>query len=317
MKTTIQNQDQGLQSRPEQLGTNTGTKHGYVYEQITERIVAMLEKGEIPWKKTWKTRSAWPCNLVSKRPYQGINVFLLHAMSYESPFWLTYRQAQELGGNVRKGEKACPVIFCKRFEVENEKTGEVEKVPVLRFYHVFNSSQCENLKNVPTMPEAPASEPTRPEEIVAQMPTRPEIKHGRRAAFYSPTEDIIGMPDKARFDTEAAYFSTLYHEMIHSTGARHRLNRPGVAENSGFGTDPYSKEELIAEMGAAYLCSQAGIVDSTMENSASYIQGWLKKMQEDKKLIVQAASQAQKAANFILGITPEEAPAESRETATA
>jgi antirestriction protein ArdC len=315
MKTTTQqNTDQGLLNRPEQLGTNT--KPGYVYEQITERIIAMLEKGDIPWKKSWKTRSAWPCNLVSKRPYQGINVFLLHAMSYESPFWLTYKQALELGGNVRKGEKACHVIFCKRFEVENAKTGEVEKVPMLRFYYVFNASQCENLKSIPAAPEAPASAPTKPEEIVAGMPARPEIKHGMRAAFYHPKEDFVGMPDRPRFDTGAAYFSTLFHELIHSTGHACRLNRPSVAEGSSFGTDPYSKEELIAEMGAAFLCGQAGIEENTMENSAAYIQGWLKKFQDDKKLIVQAASQAQKAANFILGIQPkEDAPAE--QTATA
>ena len=140
----------GTTAHPEQ--TVPDNKRGGVYEQITERIIAMLEKGSIPWKQNWKTQSAWPCNLVSKKPYQGINVFLLHAMSYESAFWLTYRQARELGGNVRRGEKACPVIFCKRFEVVNEKTEEVERVPMLRFYYVFNTSQCEGLKTSPPRP---------------------------------------------------------------------------------------------------------------------------------------------------------------------
>ena len=318
MKTTsIQNHDQGLLRRPEQVGTNTGTKHGYVYEQITERIVNMLEKGTVPWQMGWKTRAAWPCNLVSKRPYQGMNVFLLHAMSYESPFWLTYRQAQELGGNVRKGEKACPIIFCKRFEKVDEQSGEVEKIPMLRFYYVFNISQCENLKSIPSPTETPNTAPTKPEEIVLGMPNRPEIKHGMRAAFYNPSEDFVGMPDKERFLTEAAYYKTLFHELTHSSGARHRLNRPGVAEAINFGSDPYCREELIAEMGAAFLCGQAGIAETALENSAAYIQGWLKKLQEDKRLIVQAASQAQKAANYILGIEPEEMPAEPRETATA
>jgi antirestriction protein ArdC len=306
---------EGTQPKPEL--TVPDSKRGSVYEQITERIIAMLEKGSIPWQKNWKTQSSWPCNLVSKRPYQGINVFLLHAMSYESPFWLTYRQAQELGGNVRKGEKACPVIFCKRFEVVNEKTEEVERVPMLRFYYVFNTSQCEGLKNIPAPVESPLSAPTKPDEIVAFMPNRPEIKHGLRAAFYSPKEDIVGMPDKARFDSEAAYYGTLYHELCHASGHPSRLNRPTLTESQGFGSDPYSKEELIAEMGAAFLCGQAGIVESTVENSAAYIQGWLRKLHEDKKLLVQAASQAQKAANFILGIQHEEAPTEQKEPATA
>ncbi len=318
MKTTsIQNHDQGLLSRPEQLGTNTGAKHSYVYEQITERIVGMLEKGTIPWKMGWKTRAMWPCNLVSKRPYQGMNVFLLHAMSYESPFWLTYRQAQELGGNVKKGEKACPVIFCNRFEKVDEKTLEVEKIPMLRFYYVFNVSQCENLKNIPSPTEAPNSAPTKPEEIVLGMPNRPEIKHGMRAAFYNPSEDFVGMPDKARFESEERYFKTLFHELTHSTGAKQRLNRPGVTEAINFGSDPYCKEELIAEMGAAFLCGQAGIEETVLENSAAYIKGWLEKLKEDKRLIVQAASQAQKAANYILGIQPEEMPAENGQPATA
>lgn len=272
----------------------------------------------MPWRKPWKAQSGLPRNLVSKKPYRGINVLLLHAMSYESPFFLTFRQAQELGGSVRKGEKACPVVFWKQFEVEDKETGEKEKVPMARFYSVFNVSQCDGLKNIPTqVVEMPLSAPTKPEEIVAFMPKRPEIKHGMRKAFYSPREDIVAMPDRARFDDEAAYFGTLFHELVHGSGHPSRLNRPTLTESQGFGSNPYCKEELIAEMGAAFLCGHAGIAEGTIENSASYIQNWLEALQNDKKLIVQAAAQAQKAADFILGVKHEETPGEERATATA
>ena len=124
-------------------------KRSSVYDQITERIMAMLETGTVPWRKPWQAKAGFPRNLVSGKPYRGINVFLLHALSYESPFWLTFKQAQELGGSVRKGEKACPVVFWKQLEVEDKKTGEVEKIPLLRFFYVFNVSQCDGLKNIP------------------------------------------------------------------------------------------------------------------------------------------------------------------------
>jgi len=248
----------GLLSHPDHTGEG---KRGSVYDRITERIVALLGQGTVPWRKPWKAQTGLPRNLVSKKLYRGVNVFLLHAMSYESPYWLTFRQALELGGNVRKGEKACPVVFWKQLEVEDRKTGEPEKIPMLRFYYVFNVAQCDGLRNIPgaAIAETPMSPPTKPEEIVAFMPKRPEIKHGMRRAFYSPLEDIVAMPDRQRFDTEADYYSALFHELTHSTGYASRLNRPSITEAEDFGSDPYSKEELIAEMGAAFLCGQAGI----------------------------------------------------------
>ena len=186
-----------------------------------------------------------------------------------------------------------------------------------RFYFVFNVSQCDGIKNIPAPVETPQTKPTKPDEIIAQMPNRPAIKHSMTQAFYSPREDVIGMPDRERFDSEADYYGTIYHELTHSTGHVSRLNRPTLTESQGFGSDPYCKEELIAEMGAAFLCGQAGIAERTMENSAAYIQNWLEALQNDKKLIVQAAAQAQKAADFILGVNHEETPAEQKEPATA
>ena len=276
-----------------------------VYDQITKRVIALLESGTIPWHKPWNVQTGLPRNLVSGRAYRGINVWLLHAMRYESPFWLTFKQATELGGHVRKGEKACPVVFWKQLEVEDKESHEIEKIPMLRFYYVFNVTQCDGLKSVPTPVETNS---TSAEEIVANMPQRPEIKHGMRQALYSPTEDLVAMPDRARFDSEAGYFGTLFHELIHATGHASRLNRPTLTESQGFGSNPYCKEDLIAEMGAAFLSGQAGIDASTLDNSAAYVQHWLAQLQSDFKLIVQAAAQAQKAADFVLN-TKFETPA--------
>jgi len=276
-------------------------KRQTVYEQITDRIIAMLEKGTVPWRKPWNVQTGLPRNLVTKKAYRGINTFLLHAMSYESTYWLTFRQAQELGGTVKKGEKACPVIFWRQLEVEDKESHEIEKIPMLRFYFVFNVAQCQGLKNIPATVATPATVSTTAEEIVALMPKRPEIKHGLAKAFYSPSADIVAMPDRARFDTEAGYFATLFHELTHASGHKSRLNRQTLTESAGFGSNPYCREELIAEMGAAFLCGQAGIAENILENSAAYVQNWLEQLQNDKKLIVQAAAQAQKAADFILG----------------
>lgn len=274
------------------------------YERITERIVALLQAGTVPWQKTWKVKTGLPRNLVSKKPYRGINVFLLLAMGYESPYWLTFRQAVQLGGNVKKGEKSCPVVFWKKFQVTDEETEESKKIPMLRLYHVFNVAQCEGLKNMGAE-DADAPVLTRPAEIVANMPEQPRIKHGMSHAFYTPVNDIVGMPEKKRFDTEDAYHAVLFHELVHSTGHEKRLKRQSIMERNGYGSDPYCKEELIAELGSAFLCGQSGIVERTIGNSAAYIEGWLKRLKDDRTLIVYAAAQAQKAADYILGQKPE------------
>jgi antirestriction protein ArdC len=272
------------------------------YDRITERIVSLLEQGTVPWHKTWKVKTGLPRNLISKKPYRGINVFLLMAMSYESPHWLTFRQAIQLGGNVKKGEKSCPVVFWKRMKNEDEESDEPKKAPLLRLYHVFNVAQCEGLKETSAV-ENGSFTSTKPAEIVAKMPQPPVVKHGMAQAFYSPREDCVGMPKRERFDGEASYFATLFHELVHATGSEKRLNRASLTERNGFGSNPYCKEELIAELGSAFLCGYADIVDRTIDNSAAYLEGWLKQFQNDRTLIVSAAAQAQKAADFILGRT--------------
>src|ERR1035441_4893419 len=151
------------------------------------------------------------------------------AMSYESPHWLTFRQAIQLGGNVKKGEKACPVVFWKKMEIEDKKSGEPQKKPLLRLYHVFNAAQCEGLKDAPEEIPMPA---TKPAEIVAKMPQPPVVKHGMAQAFYSPTDDCIGMPEPERFESEASYFAALFHELVHATGHEKRLKRARSEEHT-------------------------------------------------------------------------------------
>ena len=288
---------------------------GSVYDQITSQIIALLESGTVPWRKPWNAKTGWPRNLVSNKPYRGVNVLLLHAMQYQSPFWLTFKQALELGGHVRKGEKATPVVFWKSLNsvnpCEKDQLKESGLTPeanrrrmMARMYWVFNVSQCENLKNIPPL-SAQTGTLAAPMAIVENMPKRPAIKYGLRSAFYSPSEDFVGMPSREVFSTEDAFYSTVFHEHVHASGHATRLNRPTLTESQGFGSDPYCKEELIAEMGAAFLCGHAGIAESTMTDSAAYIQGWLEKLQNDKSLVVSAAAQAQHAADFILGRTPE------------
>jgi antirestriction protein ArdC len=276
------------------------------YDRITDRITALLEQGTVPWHKPWTAKTGFPRNFVSQRPYRGINVFLLHAMSYESPLWLTFRQASALGGSVKKGEKACPVVFWKQLAVENKQSGETDKIPMLRYYYVFNASQCDGLKTSTAPVTTTENAISKPEDIVANMPQPPVIKHGMTKAYYSPREDCVGMPARERFERMEDYYSTLFHELVHTTGHEQRLNRTTLAEHNGFGSDPYCKEELIAEMGAAFICGQAEIAKRTIDSSAAYIKGWLEKLQHDKMLIVQAAAQAQKATDFILGRTFQE-----------
>lgn len=277
------------------------------YDRITERIVSLLTQGTVPWHKPWHVKTGLPRNLVSQKPYRGINVFLLMAMNYESPHWLTLRQANLLGGQIKPGEKSCPVVFWKPMKVKDKESGEERKIPFLRLYHVFNVTQCAGLKNVPKADDS-AFIQTMPPEIVANMPQRPVIKHGMAMASYSPVSDSVNMPDHARFESEHHYHATLFHELVHSTGHEKRLKRASIMERNGYGSDPYGKEELIAEMGSAFLCGYAGIVDRTINSSAAYLEGWLKQLKEDKTLIVHAAAQAQKAADFILGHEPENQP---------
>lgn len=284
-----------------------------VYEIVTEKIVSQLEAGVIPWRKPWASIGA-PRNLVSGKPYRGINTFLLSASKYASPFWMTYKQARELGGNVKAGEKSTLIVFWK-VSLKRDPEAAADEVSsadrasfVLRYYNVFNSDQCENFPDKVTAKIAAAmtSRENPPigecDNIIANMPKRPEIIHAGAQAFYTPKLDTITLPGVTLFASPEAYYATAFHELAHSTGHTTRLAREGIENVAPFGSAIYSREELVAEMGAAFLCAEAGISPAVIDNQAAYISGWLDKLRaaDDKRMVVIAAAQAQKAADFIL-----------------
>lgn len=280
-----------------------------VYQIITNRIVEELEKGVVPWRRPWRTLP--PANLVSKKPYRGINVFLLALQGYGSQYWLTYRQAQALGGNIRRGEHGTKIVFWKFDSYETETAdGETEerKSAFLRYYTVFNLEQCEGLKALLALP--PVFPIQSAEEIAKGMPNPPAFEQGFRAA-YIPSRDVVTMPSRAAFESQAEYYSTLFHELTHSTGHPKRLAREGFDTPQRFGSDSYSREELIAEMGSAMLCGVAGIEQVTIANSAAYLKTWIARLKADSKLVISAASAAQKAADYIRGESAKDSPAVS------
>jgi antirestriction protein ArdC len=284
-----------------------------VEEIITARIMEKLEQGTVPWHKPW-AGGEYPKNLITKREYRGVNVFILSAMGHGSPFWLSFKQAQELGGCVRKGEKGCPVVFWKWLNKKDENGAITEdKFPMLRYYTVFNVNQIDGIdeKKIPALVQKynELEKIEQCEAVVMAMPKRPEISHKEQRAYYMPSRDFVNMPKMESFDGSEEYYSTLFHELTHSTGHESRLNRKGVdcpdGSWSSFGSTPYAKEELVAEMGAAFLCGHCQIENKTIDNSAAYIKSWLKKLKDDSKMVIMAAAQAQKASDFILGIKRE------------
>jgi antirestriction protein ArdC len=277
------------------------------YDIINSKIMELLENGTVPWRKTWNAATNSPKNLISKKEYRGINVFMLACMPYSSSYWMTFKQCIDKGGHVRKGEKSTPVIFWKFVDRKDAEDGNADEINgkgkfgMLRYYNVFNLEQIEGIEPPPTA-ETIINTFTpieRAEQIISGMPYRPEIKHGGNSASYSPMLDYVKLPVPEAFESPEEYYSTAYHELTHATGHTSRVGRKGILEPSFFGSHEYSKEELVAEMGAAFLCGHAGI-ERTIENSAAYIKGWLKALKNDKTLLIQAGGAAQKASDYIL-----------------
>ncbi len=283
-----------------------------LYQTVTDQIVAMLDTGVVPWRCPILGRSSagHPVNHDSGKRYRGINVFLLAvtawAKGYESSHWLTYNQARTHGGSVRKGEKSTMVVFWKQYETTDKQTGQPIKVPVLRYFNVFNVQQCDGI----AIPDAPAYTPSdynpveAAEAIVQGYADGPAIQHRGGSAFYRSSSDEVTIPDPMRFASTNEYYSTLFHELAHSTGHSRRLDRGLDTNFRPFGSPDYSREELIAEMASAFLCGASGIVPSVIENQAAYLQGWLNVLKGDKRLVIAAAGQAQRAADWILGERP-------------
>lgn len=281
-----------------------------VYAYVTEKIMQELERGCVPWHKPWRTSADGihiPMSFVSKKPYRGINTFLLalarFKAGYDSNYWLTFKQIQALGGSV-KGQHSEMIVFWRLLEkptAEPNTENKTDYIPLLRYYRVFNLDQVTGIAK-PKRGTLPAFAPIKEAKAIAsKYQDQVQVTHGGSRAFYRPSSDSITIPEPETFDSPAEYYSTLFHEFTHSTGHKSRLNRPGITETHYFGDEIYSKEELIAEMGAAMLCGIVGVENKTIKNSASYIQSWLSKLRNDEKLVVHAAAAAQKAADFIQG----------------
>lgn len=275
-----------------------------VYEMVTERIIAELEKGVIPWEKPWTGVRAGAYNRISKKPYSLINQMMLkHTGEYA-----TFKQWSDLGGHIRKGEKSEIVVFWKILDKEetNPDAGEkeVQKIPMLRYYNVFHISQVEGVKPL----EQPFTEVEPIEEadkIITDYITRENISFEECAsneAYYSPSRDAVVVPMKEQYKLINEYYSTTFHELTHSTGHKSRLDRLQTGAVAAFGSETYSKEELVAEIGSASIMNMLGIETAkTFRNSAAYIQSWIKVLKNDSKFIVSTSSKAEKAVNYILG----------------
>lgn len=310
------------------------TEHRDIYQEVSDLIDAQLAKGVVPWKEPFSTWAGAHRNLNSGRPYRGINVLLLAMTEYEQPLWMTFKGMRALGGTLKydKGDprnKGTMVTLWKRIPkkdkgkvVIDERTGKPQTMMFLRHYTVFNIEQTEGLEDrmidlgAASVPwsEGPGDEC---ERLVGEYPPPPptmEKHHGE--AWYSPGRDVVGMPPMSAFDSGDDYYSTLFHELVHSTGHKDRLDREGITKGAAvFGSVDYSKEELVAEFGAAMLCAEAGIFGTKrVEQTAAYIDHWRRKISEDKKLLVQAGAQAQRAVDWMIGRTFDSGESASVET---
>jgi antirestriction protein ArdC len=275
-----------------------------IYTEVTNRIIAALEGGTPPWIQPWSDHTALPSNLATGKPYRGINILMLsieaQLSGYPDSRWVTLRQANDLGAKVRKGSHGTSIVFWKIREAEDVDADPADEpkrvIPMLRSYTVFNTSQLEFLPEKFELRPSPAVWQPLGEAEQLLYQTGSIIRHGGNRAFYSPSEDLIQLPPEAWFDQPDDYYATALHETVHWTGHPRRLNR---VLGRRHGIEAYAFEELVAEMGAAFLCAHVGI-PARLEH-ASYIDSWLDSLRRDKRLIFTAAGAAQKATDFVLG----------------
>ena len=294
---------------------------------ITDMVIEAIESGEdAPWRKPWAATTTginamWPHNPVTKNVYRGINPMILSMIAYKNGYsdtrWVTFKGAQTLNGTVRKGEKGTMVVFWKPLIVEDkdrkDENGKPtkKKIMMLKTYTVFNVEQCDNLDMKPWAEYIAPDPDAEPYDVLAAADeiienyqhnlNGPTISHvGGDGAFYTPSLDTISLPQRSDFKSQEGYYATVFHECAHSTGHKSRLNRSMEAINH-FGDEAYSKEELVAEFTAAFLCGHTGIVQETIENHTAYLKSWIKALKNDSKLLVSAAGKAQAAYDYILG----------------
>ncbi len=276
-----------------------------IYEKVTEAIINQLNAGIIPWQKPWRL-SEMPMNMISKRGYSGINIWYLMAQAelrgYKSNLWLTFKQAQDLGGNIKKGEKGSMVVFWKinKYTKTNDAGESKDKtIPFLRYSTVFNLEQTEGIE-IPAKVVTEIGSIEKLDAVFEKWTDKPEIIIGGDRAFYSPANDTITLPKAEQFKSTAGYYAVKSHELGHSTGAKKRLNREGIVGFDFKGSEQYAEEELVAEMFSSYMLAIAGLEQETQRNNVAYIQGWISKLKNDSKLLVKSAGRAQKAVNYVL-----------------
>lgn len=276
-----------------------------LHAEITAKIVARLDAGVVPWRKPWRSYGSgnMPRNAITNRPYSGANTVLLwmeaEERGYSGAKWLTYRQAKEAGGQVRKGEKGARVIYVGRIVKEDEKTGRDRAIAFLKSYWVFNVDQCDGLDHqLEALPRE--VNPDRRDELADEFmrSTGASIRHGESRAYYASTGDYINLPIFESFKGREEYYSTAFHELTHWTGEVSRLNR---TFSKRFGDASYSAEELVAELGGAFLCAEFGFDNSTLDNSAAYIDHWCRFLTEHENAFVEAAGKASKAVDYLRG----------------
>lgn len=281
-----------------------------VYQIVTDKIVNQLTGGTIPWQQPWVSQK--PVNWVTGRPYSGINTILLGSGEYA-----TFKQIKEAGGHVKKGAKAHQVVFWKILEKEHEsEDGELstKKVPLLRYYSVFKiGEQTEGLELRHTKAPRDRHEAIQKcEAVVNGYANKPLITEGSNASYFPDTDTVV-IPRAEMFYSSEGYYSTLFHELVHSTGHSSRLNRQLTTQHNA----EYSREELVAALGTAFLCAECGIINQTIvNNEVAYIQGWLSFLKNDQSALVWAASRAQKAVDYILRKEEEEEEEEESELAS-
>ncbi|MHB1752174.1 MAG: ArdC family protein [Acidiferrobacter sp.] len=276
-----------------------------IHQQITDQILQAMEQARATGRRLWDSQQSLPLNFATGKPYQGINVLILWSAGlnhgYTSPYWLTYKQATDKGGQAKKGEHGTHCVFYKPWESQdtNATTGETEttKGAILKSFTAFNLDQIDGIE-APAREERPAFIAIeQAERIMAASPA--PIKIGGTQAFYRPATDTIHLPAREAFINPEAFYSVALHEMTHSTGHKSRLDR----DFSGrFGTEAYAFEELIADLGSAFLGADIGILNTTLSDHADYLANWIKILKNDKKAILTAAAQASKAHGFIKGL---------------
>lgn len=305
----------------------TGQDRATLYDEITDKIIAELEAGRVPWVQPWGTEAAkaplsMPRNAASARPYSGINVLILWGAVIERGFagqsWLTFRQALALGGHVRKGERGTTVVYADRYVPADEQRRaremgeEAQAIPFLKRFTVFNTDQCDGLPaDVATTAPMPLPGMIEPQVEALIKATGIDFRIGGNRAFYMPAEDYVQVPPPAAYFEPINWHRTALHELGHASGHPSRLNRDLAGS---YGTKKYAFEELIAELCAAFSCASLGIVPTVRH--ADYIGSWLEVLREDNRAIVRAASQASKAADYLLGFLPAD-PTASADAAEA